>query len=373
MPIFFLIFAAVFGLLNLYTWRRCIRRLSLPVWVRRLFAWALAVIFITAVGYIPMRHIGWVDDRLMDLFALSVGAGFVFFAAAVLYDLIRLLTDRTAVLHRRFTRFNLVLDLAVIFLALGYLSWGMVQGGRFAQVKEVEVQTGRMTQPLRIAHLTDLHLGNGRRLNGEFADRVVAEVNRLEPDLVAITGDLIDAPLEKVKPYLAQLAKLQSRYGTFFVLGNHEYFYDADETVAYLESLGIAVLKNRSIRLDGPHGRLEVVGLNDPMGDRLGKLRPSLPEAMDQVDAAAAVLVLAHQPKLADRFVPETFDLMLSGHTHGGQIFPFGLLVRLDQPYLRGLYRHDKRARVYVSAGTGYWGPPLRMFAPSEIALITLR
>lgn len=373
MPVFMLIFATVFGALNLYTWFRFVRRLSLPGGVRKTLAFLLAAVFVTAAGYIPLRHIGWLDDRLMDLFALSVGAGFVFFVLAAVYDLIRLLTDRVAVLHRRFVRFNLALDSAVIVLAAVYLVWGIAEGARFPQVVTLEVETGRLQEPLRIVQLTDLHLGNGRQLNAQFAAEVTAAVNALQPDLVVITGDLIDAPLPKVTAHLAALAQLKSRYGTFFVLGNHEYFFDPEGTVAHLQDLGITVLGNRSVRLDGTHGRLEVVGLYDPMGERLGKLIPSVSEAMDQVDDRAAVLVLSHQPKLADRFTPESFDLMLSGHTHGGQIFPFGLLVRLDQPYLHGLYRHDGRAQVYVSAGTGYWGPPLRMFAPAEMTLITLR
>lgn len=373
MPIFMLIFATVFGLLNYYTWRRFVRRLALPLWVRQAFGWLLFAIFVSASGYIPLRHIGWLDDRLMEIFALSVGAGFVFFALAVVYDLVRLVTDRADLVHRRFARFNLALDVAVIAIGVIYLLWGLYGAMQPPRIVLTQVETGRLTQPLKIVHLTDLHLGNGRHLDAEFAAGVVAVVNALNPDLVAITGDLTDASLEKVTGALAPLAHLKSRFGTFYVAGNHEYFYDLEATLGHLEGLGITVLRNKSVRLEGDYGRLEIVGLYDRVGERMGRHEPDAQAAMDQVDPDAAIVVLSHQPKLAERFASGSFDLMLSGHTHGGQIFPFGLLVRLDQPYLHGLYRHDDRAQVYVSAGTGYWGPPLRVLAPSEIAVITLQ
>jgi len=218
----------------------------------------------------------------------------------------------------------------------------------------------------KIIQLSDVHVGN--TIKKEFVKELVKRINAQNPDMVVITGDLVDLTVEEIKEDLAPLKNLISTHGTFFVLGNHEYFHGAYAWIEHLETLGIKVLLNESIMIDG---KFNLVGVNDYFGYRAGYLEPDVKKAFENVDERYPAIVLAHQPKMIKELRAYKPDLMLSGHTHGGQIFPFGLLVLLDQPYLAGLY-HDSGTQVFVSKGTGFWGPAIRVLAESEIVEITI-
>jgi uncharacterized protein len=189
-------------------------------------------------------------------------------------------------------------------------------------------------------------------------------VNALRPDLVAGTGDLVDGSVRELGRAVAHLGRLQARHGVYFVTGNHEYYSGAEEWVAHLETLGIKPLRNEHVRI-GDEGGFDLAGIDDHSA------RPDLKKALGGRDASRACVLLAHQPRgieLADEL---GVDLQLSGHTHGGQMFPWNLLVRLQQPFVAGLHKL-RRAQIYVSCGTGYWGPPMRVGAPAEITEIEL-
>jgi uncharacterized protein len=193
-------------------------------------------------------------------------------------------------------------------------------------------------------------------------------VRSLSPDLVAITGDLVDGSVEKLREHVAPLAQLaQARHGVFFVTGNHEYYSGVEEWFRYLPSLGIRPLDNERVEI-APG--LDLAGIHDPTG-RGGAYGPDLPRALAGRDPSRPVVLLAHQPRQFAEAARSGVALTLSGHTHGGQIWPFSWLVALAQPYLAGLHRRGD-SQLYVSRGTGFWGPPLRVFAPPEITLLKL-
>ncbi|HYS20463.1 MAG TPA: metallophosphoesterase, partial [Gemmatimonadales bacterium] len=218
-------------------------------------------------------------------------------------------------------------------------------------------------QGFRIVQISDLHVGP--TLNRRFVERVVATVNALSPDVVAVTGDVADGFVRDLRDDVAPLARLVAPLGKFYVTGNHEYYWDAPGWIGEVERLGLAVLNHAYRVVERGAARLLFAGVPDLSV-------PSDPAAALRGAPQSDVRVLlAHQPKSAFAARAAGFDLQLSGHTHGGQYFPFNLLVRLFQPFVAGLHRLEAMW-LYVSRGTGYWGPPLRLGAPSEITLIEL-
>jgi hypothetical protein len=201
---------------------------------------------------------------------------------------------------------------------------------------------------------------------------VVEKVNALEADAIVITGDLVDGPLSALREHVAPLADLRAKHGVYFVTGNHEYYAGADEWIAELRSLGIHVLRNERVSLgDGEHS-FDLAGVDDWTAARFGSGHgPNLDKALEGRDASRELVLLAHQPKQIREAAEKGVGLQISGHTHGGQIFPWHALVKLDQPYLAGLSKHGD-TQIYVSRGTGYWGPPIRVGAPSEITLLEI-
>ena len=219
-----------------------------------------------------------------------------------------------------------------------------------------------------IVQLSDVHVGPVIRR--PFVEKLVKEVAALSPDLIAITGDLVDGSVNELKEEVAPLAELSAPHGVFFVTGNHEYFSGADAWVAHVESLGISALRNRHVVLEKNGERLVLAGIDDAHAPRFGGVT-DLGAALKDRDPALPVILLAHQPRSVEHASKAGVALQISGHTHGGQMQPFGALVRIEQPFLRGLHRVGDTA-VWVSEGTGTWGPPLRVGTQSEISVIEL-
>ncbi len=220
----------------------------------------------------------------------------------------------------------------------------------------------------KIVQLSDIHIGN--IIKKDFVQRMVQKVNDLKPDLIVITGDLVDAEIETIKEDLEPLKNLRSKHGTYFVLGNHEYYHDPIITMQHIKTLDIIILENESVQIEN---HFNLVGLNDHFGHRVGILEPDLPKAFTGVDQTLPTIVLTHQPKMVKELETYKPDLIVSGHTHGGQILPFGLLALLDQPYLGGLYTHNEDTQIFVSKGVGFGGGlAIRVFADNEIVEIEL-
>ncbi len=260
-------------------------------------------------------------------------------------------------------------------LAAGALAgFGMIRALGPAGVRTVEVTLARLPRELTgftIAQITDLHVGltQGRG----WVREVVERVNALEPDLIAITGDLIDGTPERIGSEVEPLADLSAPRGCYFVTGNHEYFSGFEPWQPVLEGFGIRVLRNRSIPIEVEGRGFDLAGVNDHDAARIGDGQgPDLKRALADRDPRREVVLLAHQPRAIDEAARLDVGLVLSGHTHGGQLWPWMHLVGLQQPYVSGLHRHGDRTQIYVSEGTGYWGPPVRVGTRSEITLIRL-
>ncbi|HEU5154422.1 MAG TPA: metallophosphoesterase, partial [Gemmatimonadales bacterium] len=216
--------------------------------------------------------------------------------------------------------------------------------------------------------VSDIHLGPtiGRR----FMDDMVARVNALRPDLVAITGDLVDGSISELGPSVAALQNLRSRFGSAFITGNHEYYSGDEEWCDALSGLGVQVLRNRRLSIGDAGGSFDLLGVDDWSGK--DEHRYDLERALAGRDPERAAVLLAHQPKGFEQAAGRGVGLQLSGHTHGGQMFPFNFMVALTTPFTAGLYRHQG-GQLYVSRGTGYWGPPFRVGSPPEIVKVVLQ
>jgi hypothetical protein len=260
---------------------------------------------------------------------------------------------------------------AAIAAAAGALGvGGMVNVARGFHVRRVRVPLDRLAPSgsgYVIVQITDLHVGP--TIGRGFVSSVVREANALEPDMVVITGDLVDGSVAELGPLVAPLAELRARDGVFFVTGNHEYYSGADAWIAHLPSLGIRVLRNERVDI---RGLFELAGVDDASARRmLPHHGQDVAKAAAGRDPARPLVLLAHQPKALPHALEAGVDLQLSGHVHGGQMVPFNWLVRLDQPVVSGLHLVDK-TWIYVSMGTGYWGPPMRVGTASELTRIEL-
>jgi uncharacterized protein len=218
-----------------------------------------------------------------------------------------------------------------------------------------------------IVQITDVHVGP--TIGRDFVAGVVRQTNALQPDMIVITGDLVDGSVQELRELVEPLRDLRAKDGVYFVTGNHEYYSGADAWIAHLTTLGIRVLRNERVDV---RGLFDLAGVDDSSSARmLPHHGQDVPKAMEGRDASRAVVLLAHQPKAIRDARPAGVDLQLSGHVHGGQLIPFNWLARIDQPFIAGLYRVDQ-TWVYVSTGTGYWGPPMRVGPGAEITRIEL-
>ena len=263
---------------------------------------------------------------------------------------------------------------AVPVLALAATTAGLFNARRLARVVEVEVPVAGLPKSLHgysIAQISDVHIGP--TIKRSYLEAVVARVNGLKPDAIAITGDLVDGSVQRLGPHTAPLAQLSAPDGAFFVTGNHEYYSGASEWIAELRRLGLTVLINEHVVRERAGDGVMIAGVTDYSAHHFDQSHRSDPRA-----AAAGApphvkvrVLLAHQPRSAEAAAAAGFDLQLSGHTHGGQFWPWNLFVPLQQPFTAGLNQAGAMW-VYTSRGTGYWGPPKRFGAPSEITLVRL-
>jgi uncharacterized protein len=258
---------------------------------------------------------------------------------------------------------------AVPLLAIAAVLIGFISARRTPRVRNVEVPIDGLPAALHgftIVQISDLHVGP--TVKDRFVRAVVDRVNTLDADVVAITGDLVDGRVQDLAHDVASLAGLRSRHGSFFVTGNHEYYSGAAEWIALLRKLGLTVLLDEHVVLDHGDAQLVLAGVADFSARHfIAEHRSDPGAAMAGAPRSAGLRVLlAHQPRSAEAAVDAGFDVQLSGHTHGGQFWPWNLFVKLQQPFVAGLHRL-RSLWVYTSRGTGYWGPPLRLGAPSEI------
>lgn len=243
-----------------------------------------------------------------------------------------------------------------------------------AVVKEVSVPLGSVSQPLKelkIVQFTDLHIG--ALIKRDYVQDVVDRVNQLKPDIIALTGDLVDGSVPYLAEDIAPLAELESRYGNFFVTGNHEYYSGAPAWIEKMAELGFKTLINEHQIIEHMGARMLLAGVTDYRAHRhIPEHQSSPAKAMAGAPAFDVSVLLAHQPKSIDAAADAGFDLQISGHTHGGQYYPWNFMAQLANPYVEGLHKHKDKTWIYVSPGTGFWGPPIRLGTRPEITVIRL-
>jgi len=346
-------------------------------------AWPTAVfvtgtlLFAAAFAAMPALMVFGHGRRHLDSAAAIgdtlLGAAWVMFVWSMLGQLVKVVLLIAGVEDP--TRSRLV-AVAVLGSVVVLLMWGYLEAMRIPRVKNVDVVIPRLgpgTDGLRVAVITDTHYGPINR--ARWSAGVAARVNALGADVVCHVGDIADGTVDVREPQARPLASVEATSFRVYVTGNHEYFSEANGWLDYMESIGWAVLHNQHVIVERGGDRLVVAGVDDATAHAAGVRGhgANLEAALAEADRTLPVLLLAHQPKQVADAMRAGVDLQISGHTHGGQIWPFNLLVRLEQPVVHGLSRHGDRTQLYTSRGTGFWGPPFRVFAPSEITVLTLR
>jgi predicted MPP superfamily phosphohydrolase len=345
-----LIALAVLAAVHIYIWWRIVLPLPSPSWQV-----GTALIVLLGPSFPLTLRIGRRMKREAARPWLLIG--YLWFGFAT-YLLLGAVASHVAVAFGVDARVAaLVSGAAAIAVVIG----GLLNVARGPVVRRVHVPLAQL--PVRsytIAHLTDVHIGP--LIGREFAETLVRRVNALEPDAIVITGDLVDGRLSELRPHIEPLRQLRARDGVFAVTGNHEYYWNAPAWLEHIRSLGIQVLRNEHVTIANA---FQLAGVDD------STMTEDVPRAVANRDPKLPLVLLAHHPRTIERAMQAGVDLQLSGHTHGGQLLPLGWLARLFDPKVAGLARFGN-TWLYVSEGTGFWGPPLRVGTRCEIAAVTL-
>lgn len=375
----FQIWMIVIGvLLHAYVGFRLITDLTSAAVGRAAALWLVASCFAIPLG---MRSRRFASHRLGDRVAWVGLLAMGFFSSLLVLTLARdlllasLLTiDALAPHALSLARWRSASADAVPLLALAVSAIGFLNARRPTRIVRVDLPIADLPAALdgfAIVQISDIHVGP--TIKRDYVASIVEAVNRLQADLVAVTGDIVDGSVARLADHAAPLGALRARHGAYVVTGNHEYYSGAQQWIDEFRRLGLTVLLNEHRTIEHGDGRLVIAGVTDYTAARFDPAHRSDPHAAlagAPPDVSIRVL-LAHQPRSAPAAADAGFTLQLSGHTHGGQFFPWNFFVRLQQPFTAGLARWNG-LWVYTSRGTGYWGPPKRVGAPPEITRVRL-
>jgi len=307
------------------------------------------------------RWIAWPASTWM-------GTAFFLLVSAAALDGVRTLTGAVGPVAAR-VQASVILVLGLTAAARG--AWEVRRGPRLVRLTLRLPGWPPALDGFRIVQISDIHIGP--ILDRRFAAALTARVNALQPDLIAVTGDLVDGDVRHVGPEVEPFAGLAAPHGVWFVTGNHDYYSGVEAWVARIAALGMRPLRNARVTIGQGAAAFDLAGVEDHHAHLVSpRHRSDVAAALAGRDPARPLVLLAHDPQTFKEAARRGVALQLSGHTHGGQIWPFRYLVRLSTPFVAGLYRCGD-AQLYVSRGTGFWGPAMRLFAPAEITEITLR
>ena len=367
--IFFSIFTIAFAFQTLIIKKRLINKLDFTYKSKKYLSLFLYITFFGVLLYPMARYFPVVPNWLYFLLSLPIGVIFLTFIITILHDITSFGLSKTKFKKNRREFFKKGLDIGAVSLVLA-TNAKAIDNARNIELELVDIKIKDLKQAYTIIQLSDIHIGG--LIDKKFINSLVNKVNLLNADIVVITGDLVDTKLEFAKAALDELKNLQSKFGTYFIVGNHEYFHGVQPIIDYVNSLGIKTLENENVYIGSKDEGFYLCGVYDRFGNRYGSYKPDITKALENTTNHPTVL-LAHQPKFVDEIENTAgIDLVLCGHTHGGQIFPFNFLVKLQQPYVKGLNIHNDFTQVYVNKGTGFWGPPMRLGASSEISILKL-
>ena len=377
---FFLIASSIIGVAaTAITAKTLVGYTTLKWWIKLLVT--LAILFCW-FGYSVLwytRRYNWLSPTQYNIFSYCayVGLGFAFILLALLlfrdftwfagYEITKLFKVRWYEnLNPCNNHYLNIANVATVILTVMLTGWGMYEACKFPEIKTITIRDSKITKPLKIVQINDLHIN--RTTPVAKVENFVEKVNALKADVIVLVGDVVDELPDKIKSQVEALSKLDAQYGKYTVFGNHDFYAGLLPWLREFVHLHFGLLFNNGTAIDNA---IYIAGIPDKSihdSGVFGKI--DVEKALSGNKNNLYTILLSHTPKFTDEPL-KGVDLQLSGHTHGGQIFPFHFLAKLHNKYLAGLYQEDGY-KVYVSRGAGYWGPPIRLFAPSDITVINL-
>lgn len=365
--VFPLIASLIFVFINLYSYKRFFKKISIFSSEK----WYVVVFMISVleVFYFFNLRMQFLNQTVQNFAALLIGISFIVFSYAVIYDGFYIFVKTIKLDVSRQKRIKSIFNASFIILIFASIVIGMINALHKPTIKNIDITLPNLKENLTLVQISDIHIGDF--LDSEFLKEVVDSINTLNPDIVVITGDLIDIDPNLIEQKLSSLNDIKSKFGTYFVAGNHEYYMGIEKSLKNLGKLRLNILENKSFDVGG----INIVGVNDFSGYRYGFYEPDFNKAIKDINKQKPTILLSHQPKIIEKLSDEDLskvDLVLCGHTHAGQIFPFGILVKIVHKYLYGMYQKNN-TKIYVTSGTGFWGPPIRFLTSSEIVKFNLK
>jgi hypothetical protein len=355
---FLLVFSSIYFGINYYVYSRIVSGLGIPLTVRnylKIFFFIAGLSFL--VGEILSRRI--TVYPLVYFGALWLGVIAIAFTIFVLKDIAQLF----------FSEPSKFMTLLALFLVLVTSGLSLYNASRPLEIKEIKIPIEKINPKLSgfsIVQLSDLHLGILK--SEKWLQRIVERTNELNPDLIVITGDLIDQDIRRFEGFCEVLKRLKSKYGIYAITGNHEFYAGMDNFLTIAKKCGFSILRNEKVTVANS---IEIVGVDDDTGKSFAGVGADLVSAIQKCEQGKPIILLSHQPKNFKKAIGMGVDLQLSGHTHAGQILPMNLIILLVFKYPFGLYSASS-SFIYTTSGTGTWGPPMRLFSRSEIVKIVL-
>ncbi|TXE88987.1 metallophosphoesterase [Campylobacter volucris] len=370
--IFFGLLILFFALANFYIYKRFLKRIDFLKPYKKFLIFFMFFIFCMQMFFFISMREDFLSEKIYYILAVFPTITCFLLMFAVIFELgtwafFNEKTKKQVFSTQRRKFLKLIFDSWLIILSISMIFKGFVNAVSVPKVKEIDLKIDKLKENLNIVLISDVHLG--KNLGEEFLKALIEKINALNADMVIIAGDLIDTDISKIH-YLKLLQNFKSKYGTFYVYGNHEYYNGMEEISAKLKKIqNFKILEDEGIEFDN----FTLSGTLDLSAERLGYKASDINKVKQHINNEKFNILITHQPKYVKTYDVTGFDLILSGHTHAGQIFPFSLLVFLEQGFVYGLYELGKNALLYVSSGAGFWGPAVRFLAPSEIAFLKLK
>jgi uncharacterized protein len=361
--LFFTLFLLLFFSLHYLFYSRVIKKLLVSDKTKKVLTLLIGINFIFNILYVLGRYTNALSNDLYYLFSLSIGTTFVLLLYLLMHEVLHLFhktLKNVDVSKRNFIKKGG--DGAMLAVSTSYVTAATYEGMKEPVVNVVKFGTFDFS----IVQISDLHIGG--LIDQAFVKEAVEKINALKPDIVCITGDIIDTSLDEVKETVLELTHIEAKHGIYYILGNHEYFHEPFKIISFVQKTNIRLLLNENVQIDAL--KVNIIGVTDRIGYRTNVLVPDIHQAFKNCNDSYKSILLAHQPKFIEELENYTPELILSGHTHGGQIWPFEYLVRLQQPYIKGLHKLPNGSFIYVNSGIGFWGPPMRLDSQAEITYI---
>ena len=353
--------------MNLYAYKRLKQNLILSK-----FKWGLRIIFglifLFEIAYFISIKSSPLPSLIYQISIICIGVSFMLFCIILPFHIALIFIAKLSKNRQKIAKF--AIDICVILGFFIYIIIGAYNANFNTIITTKEIKIKNLQNSLNLAVITDVHIG--QFYQKDFMASLVSKINLLRPDALLIVGDLVDLKSNELEDFLEPLKEVKSKFGTFMVVGNHEYYHGLSSLLGKFKELGIKVLENDSIEIGG----LNLAGVYDITGFNIGEFAPDFTKTLSEINPNLPTILLTHQPrslKYIKSDLMQNVTLAICGHTHGGQIFPFSLLVWLNQKYIYGLYNINENSQLYVSSGAGLWGPPFRVGTHSEIVYLKLR